>query len=95
MTRIPKVVFIVCGLVLVLAIGWSFFLRGDPIVNWSNYNRIEEGMAFEEVKAILGNPGPSYSSDRNVGYYIWKGKSGWIYIFVEKGKVTSKTFRPE
>lgn len=93
--RWPKRTFVAIGLVLFSAILVACWLREDPVINRINYFRIHEGMTIEEVTAILGDPGPSYSSDTSVDYYIWKGRSGWISVLVKENRVTSKQYRPE
>ena len=104
MPRSLKALAIVPGIILIVAIIALYFVSGDRIVNQANYDRIHEGMTFEEVKAILGDPGPSYSSDSQVGYYIWKERPGWIrkgkaaWISIgtdEDGIVTDRQFRPD
>jgi len=66
----------------------------DPIIK-AKYDRIAEGMTLGDVEEILGKAGPSYSSQIEREYYIWKSRNGWISVIVEKGKVITKDFRPE
>jgi hypothetical protein len=65
-------------------------------VTQENFDRIEKGMTFEEVKTILGEPADSASVDIGVfsgGTSTWKGKDGsTVMIQFANGKVKAKQF---
>ncbi|MBU4348185.1 DUF3862 domain-containing protein [Patescibacteria group bacterium] len=48
-------------------------------VSLDQFNRLQEGMSYQEVVAILGSPGELQSSQDLAGYktvmYMWKGNS--------------------
>lgn len=48
-------------------------------INYTNYNKIENGMSYDEVCEILGEEGVSQSSYDVVGYsvdiFVWQYKS--------------------
>jgi hypothetical protein len=65
-------------------------------INQENYDKIQEGMTLEAVKAILGEPTESKSA--GIGGLvsgtsaIWKGDSMTIDIKFLNGKVKFKSF---
>lgn len=65
--------------------------KADPVAR-AKYDRIHVGMALEEVEAIVGPAGGSYSSQIEHNYYIWKTETSWIRVITVDGKVTSKQF---
>jgi hypothetical protein len=79
---------------------WSSQEHADPLENAdpllkAKFDQIKLGMTLAEVEAIMGPAGLSYSSQREVGYFIWKTRSGWIRVWLtwEDG-VTSKGLDP-
>jgi hypothetical protein len=50
------------------------------------------GMPHNEVEAILGPTGLSYSSSYFEEYYIVRGKDGWSRIWVRQEKVWKLSF---
>ncbi len=70
-------------------------IEPDAIVNRANFERIEKGMTIEQIEAILGERGGNYSSDTEVDYFIWKGRSGWIYVTLKQNRVTRMRFNPK
>jgi hypothetical protein len=61
--------------------------RLDPFVK-TNFGLIKIGMTLEELEAIMGPAGPSYSSLIGREYYIWKDKGSWVSVFIKQNKVT-------
>jgi hypothetical protein len=61
--------------------------RGD-------FDKVRIGMTLAEAEAFLGPAGPSYSSDTNYEYYIWKGKDGWSRAWVRQGRISERAFDP-
>jgi hypothetical protein len=64
-------------------------------VTQENFDKIKNGMTFEEVKKILGEPADSASVDIGIfsgGTSTWKGKDGTVSIQFVNGKVKAKQF---
>jgi hypothetical protein len=87
--------------VLVMAgwLTWHTFHVPTPDANAApanaapaNVARIKVGTPFADVVSLLGDPGPSYSSDLSYQVYIWKYKTEWFSVRVENGKVTQCSF---
>lgn len=63
--------------------------RIDPEVK-AKFDRITLGMSLKAVEAIMGPAGPSYSSQIERKYYIWKDRKVWVCVIVEQDKVTDR-----
>jgi hypothetical protein len=66
-------------------------------VNMENYSKIQTGMSYEEVVAILGKQGEEMSSNDIAGYknvmYMWDGDSGFganMNAMFQNGKLIQK-----
>ena len=85
----------VCLFVFVIAmIGTIVWRSWPPSINKANAERINVGMNRGEVEAILGRADGNYSSIIADEHYIWKGKDGWIYVYLKQSKVTEAYFSP-
>jgi hypothetical protein len=63
-------------------------------ITQENFDKVKEGMTFEEVKSLLG--APSDSSSAGIGPFSgttasWKDKKQTVTIVFINGKVTAKT----
>jgi hypothetical protein len=58
-------------------------------INRENYNKIRDGMTYEEVKALLG-PGEENASGGGVNVMSWKRGFSVITITFENGRVAAK-----
>ena len=65
----------------------AFAAPVDPIIK-GKFDRLKVGMTVEEVEAVLGKAGPSYSSQAEREYYVWKSRMDWTGVIVEQGGVT-------
>jgi hypothetical protein len=79
-------------LVAIVACGWFFVPRSR--VNWENYERIQNGMTFNEVLKILGNDCLLSGQGARDGvasmYWTWKNDPSHIEIWLVNGKVREK-----
>lgn len=82
------------GLLLVVFLAATLAACGSGI-NQANFDKIEEGMSLDQVKAILGAPADT-SSIRVGGIsgssVKWSDKNGVITVQFINGKVQAKTF---
>jgi outer membrane protein assembly factor BamE (lipoprotein component of BamABCDE complex) len=70
--------------------------KSDDGLTLENYNKIKNGMSYDEVKSIIGSPGTETMSSGSGKYkvesYQWKGDGfKFLSIVLSGGKVTSKT----
>ena|ERR1043165_920945 len=77
----PFLTTAIAALGLFLAVG-SLEEQAKVGPSKANFNRLRTGMTLAQVEAILGPAGDNYSSDKNRGYYIWKGKDGWCRVWI-------------
>ncbi|RKZ78329.1 MAG: hypothetical protein DRR19_26600 [Candidatus Parabeggiatoa sp. nov. 1] len=83
---------------LAIIAGLLAFLFGcSSKINQENYAKIKNGMTMEQVKAVLGEPTESKTSDIGAALSttntIWKNRSGaTINVKFVNGKVLLKTF---
>jgi len=82
-----------------VAVAMVFFLGlmacSGAKITQENFDKIKTGMTMAEVKAILGEPADSSSTDVAVisgGTAMWKGDGITINIQFMNGKVIAKEF---
>jgi hypothetical protein len=79
---------------ILVTAGWIAWHTFPSPINRVNAAYIKVGMPIGDVVSLLGSPGPSYSSNLDYQYYIWKSESGRIRVWVRDGKVTEADFNP-
>ena len=84
--------------VVAMTLGVLEFLPPRHGITKANFNRIQDGMAFDEVKVIFGGPDsftdPSIEGRERRGELVWVNddKSGAVICFDEKGEVFDKSW---
>lgn len=88
----------VLAMCFVLVLVVLAMLPPRPGITKANFERIQDGMKFDEVKAIFGAPDsftdPSIEGWARRGQLLWVNddRSGAAVCFDEKGKVFDKTW---
>jgi hypothetical protein len=95
MTRRKKLAISVVAILALAAagVGAAVALRGPSMQ--SKYEQLREGMTYDEVVSLLGEPSRGLWPDERLGYGRWSGDDGRVYVFFTDGKVVGMGFLEE
>lgn len=91
-----RLLLVAFALVIAVPFVVQAMLPSGPGITKANYDRIQDGMTFDEVRAFLGGPDsftdPSIEGSARRGELLWVNddKSGAAVSFDENGKVFDK-----
>jgi hypothetical protein len=96
MRKVLKRWYVWLGLVLLLGLAGSVALicSGRGRITQANFDRIQDGMNSEEVKAILGRPDSTHPEvEFYADFHYWGNEPNYIAVWFLGGKVTGKHMR--
>jgi predicted RNA-binding Zn-ribbon protein involved in translation (DUF1610 family) len=75
--------------------GWASLFGSPPVVTIAEYERIQEGMTYDQVSAIIGEAGEEISRSDIAGYrtvmYAWKNSNGSnMNAMLQNGRLITK-----
>jgi hypothetical protein len=92
MRKLLKRWYVWLGLVLLLGLaGSAALIYANPGgITQANFDRIQDGMNPEEVKAILGRPDSTHWVEFYAEIHYWGNEPNHIAVWFVGGKVTGK-----
>jgi hypothetical protein len=92
--RLPtrRILWISSVLVLAVAVIGVWLFTPPSRITQENYDKIKDGMAREQVTAILGEPDQTIVTGRESALQ-WTNGPNWITVFFENNRTTEKDMR--